>query len=104
MRKSGTSHGQTECVSFWEDGKWGTQVGCNVLLPVVCEKKLSPSPQIPKYQIAGQNQSDQLLGEAPALVNAGSSNTISSDYIMKSLSTSCLLAIFLSCFVYYQNK
>lgn len=42
MRKAEPVDGQTECVSFWEDAKWGTQVGCLVLLPVVCEKKLTP--------------------------------------------------------------
>lgn len=42
MKKAEAHDGQTECVSFWEDAKWGTQVGCLVLLPVVCEKKLTP--------------------------------------------------------------
>lgn len=42
MKKAEPVDGQTECVSFWEDAKWGTQVGCLVLLPVVCEKKLMP--------------------------------------------------------------
>lgn len=41
MKKAEPVDGQTECVSFWEDAKWGTQVGCLVLLPVVCEKKLT---------------------------------------------------------------
>lgn len=26
MKKSDPVEGQTECVSFWADGKWGTQV------------------------------------------------------------------------------
>ena len=42
MKKTEPTGGQTECVSFWADAKWGTQVGCTVLLPVVCEKKLTP--------------------------------------------------------------
>lgn len=42
MRKAEPVDGQTECVSFWNDAKWGTQVGCQVLLPVVCERKLTP--------------------------------------------------------------
>lgn len=42
MKKPEQVGDQTECVSFWEDSKWGTQVGCLVLLPVVCEKKLTP--------------------------------------------------------------
>lgn len=42
MKKAEPVDGQTECVSFWEDAKWGTQVGCLVLLPVVCERKLTP--------------------------------------------------------------
>lgn len=42
MKKAEPVDGQTECVSFWEDAKWGTQVGCLVLLPVVCERKLIP--------------------------------------------------------------
>ncbi|KAG9510194.1 hypothetical protein GZH46_01272, partial [Fragariocoptes setiger] len=42
MKKADPVEGQTECVSFWEDAKWGTQVGCQVLLPVVCEMKLPP--------------------------------------------------------------
>lgn len=42
MMKAEPVDGQTECVSFWGDAKWGTQVGCLVLLPVVCERKLTP--------------------------------------------------------------
>lgn len=40
MKKTDNTDGQTECVSFWEDGTWGTQVGCSVLLPVVCQSKI----------------------------------------------------------------
>lgn len=46
MKKAPPVDGQTECVSFWEDAKWGTQVGCQVLLPVVCERKLTPMSRL----------------------------------------------------------
>lgn len=52
MKKAEPVDGQTECVSFWNDAKWGTQVGCLVLLPVVCEKKLTP---ISRYNSDGPN-------------------------------------------------
>lgn len=50
MKKAEPVDGQTECVSFWEDAKWGTQVGCLVLLPVVCEKQLPPIKRYPDGQ------------------------------------------------------
>lgn len=54
MKKAEPVDGQTECVSFWEDAKWGTQVGCLVLLPVVCERKLPPT----KRYLEGVNGQD----------------------------------------------
>lgn len=55
MKKAEPVDGQTECVSFWEDAKWGTQVGCLVLLPVVCERKLPP---IKRYSPDGSGAQD----------------------------------------------
>lgn len=68
MKKAESSDGQTECVSFWEDAKWGTQVGCTVLLPVVCEKKLAP---MPRYVLTPNNS--ELVEQAP-MVNSANSN------------------------------
>lgn len=63
MKKAEPVDGQTECVSFWEDARWGTQVGCLVLLPVVCEKKLTPISRLsdgPNGSISSQSEQQQM--------------------------------------------
>jgi len=63
MKKADSTDGQTECVSFWEDAKWGTQVGCLVLLPVVCEKKLTPVSRLsegPEGSFTSQYEQQQM--------------------------------------------
>lgn len=91
MRKAESSNGQTECISFWEDAKWGTQVGCTVLLPVVCEKKLAP---LVRYHNGGQNMSEQLIEQAP-IVNNGL-GSIPQIIGFNSIVSSCLVAILIS--------
>lgn len=72
MKKAEPVDGQTECVSFWEDAKWGTQVGCLVLLPVVCERKLPPIRRSSDGQdVALSSQSEQQLME-PVTLGANS--------------------------------
>lgn len=65
MKKAEPVDGQTECVSFWNDARWGTQVGCQVLLPVVCERKLTPISRVysegPNNSISSQFEQQQML-------------------------------------------
>lgn len=75
MKKTEVKDGQTECVSFWEDGKWGTQVGCQVLLPVVCEKKLTA---MAKYQIQQQQANGSEPSSEYSAINGVSSSASSS--------------------------
>lgn len=70
MKKTDPVNGNTECVSFWEDAKWSTSVGCSVLLPVVCEKKLTSSS---RYIDA--NNSSPLFGEVTSALAGGSMAT-----------------------------
>lgn len=73
MKKAEPVDGQTECVSFWEDAKWGTQVGCLVLLPVVCEKKLTPISRLtegPNGSITSQFEQQQMYpSSATSFIN-----------------------------------
>lgn len=70
MKKAEPVDGQTECVSFWEDAKWGTQVGCLVLLPVVCEKQLPP---IKRYQ---EGQDGTVQSELQQMYPVSSANHV----------------------------
>lgn len=71
MKKAESVDGQTECVSFWEDARWGTQVGCLVMLPVVCEKKLTAISRLndgPNGSISQFEQQQMLPTSGAALV------------------------------------
>jgi hypothetical protein len=80
MRKATPIDGQTECVSFWEDAKWGTNVGCQVLLPVVCEKKLTPVSRLTDGPNGSLSQFEQQMatmsGASQSLDRASVSLTI----------------------------
>lgn len=77
MKKAEPVDGQTECVSFWEDAKWGTQVGCMVLLPVVCEKKLPP---ISRYSIDGSEITSQ--SEQQQMYPLSGANKLNYNYLL----------------------
>lgn len=82
MRKTEPTNGNTECVSFWEDAKWSTSVGCTVLLPVVCEKKLTSTTRYPN----GNATNPGGFGETTSALAAA--NTL-----RRELSTSVILAM-----------
>lgn len=91
MKKADPVEGQTECVSFWEDAKWGTQVGCLVLLPVVCEKKLTPISRLtdgPNGNISSQYEQQQMSISA-----AGRLSLIGGAHLILSICTSLLYAL-----------
>lgn len=71
MKKAVPIDGQTECVSFWEDAKWGTNVGCQVLLPVVCEQKLTPVSRLAGVMEDGQGDSLSRLSEQQMATMSG---------------------------------
>ena len=95
MKKAEPVDGQTECVSFWNDAKWGTQVGCQVLLPVVCERKLTPISRVysegPNNSISSQFEQQQM-----APISAAQSST----YSLITL----LVFTFLTSYVYLTNS
>lgn len=90
MKKAEPVDGQTECVSFWEDAKWGTQVGCLVLLPVVCEKKLTPISRL----VEGPNGSVSSQYEQQQMPMTGSASTL--NYNHSTLISMNLMAIALT--------
>lgn len=89
MKKATPIDGQTECVSFWEDAKWGTNVGCQVLLPVVCEKKLTPISRL----IDGPNGSLSQFEQQQLATMSGSAHSGTASLTLTGLLT--LMAILL---------
>jgi hypothetical protein len=71
MKKATPVDGQTECVSFWEDAKWGTNVGCQVLLPVVCEKKLTPVSRLTDGPNGSLSQFEQQIASLSGASQSG---------------------------------
>lgn len=92
MKKAEPVDGQTECVSFWEDAKWGTQVGCQVLLPVVCERKLN---QVSRLSQDGPNGTISSQFEQQQMYNPLSGST-SYNSLLHGVYTLTLLATILS--------
>lgn len=71
MKKATATDGQTECVSFWEDAKWSTNVGCQVLLPVVCEKKLTPVSRLTDGPNGSLSQFEQQMATMSGASQSG---------------------------------
>lgn len=76
MKKAQPVDGQTECVSFWEDAKWGTNVGCQVLLPVVCEKKLTPVSRLTDGPNGSLSQFEQQMATMSGASNSGKTSLL----------------------------
>lgn len=96
MKKADPVEGQTECVSFWEDAKWGTQVGCLVLLPVVCEKKLTPISRYsdgPNGTISSQFEQQQMFPVSGVQSFNNNLNNFSTPiiYLIAALTTTTIL-------------
>lgn len=79
MKKAEPVDGQTECVSFWEDAKWGTQVGCLVLLPVVCERKLPP---ISRFSVDGSENPITSQSEQQQMYPLSGANKLHINYLL----------------------
>lgn len=96
MKKTQVKDGQAECVSFWEDGKWGTQVGCQVLLPVVCEKKIQP---MARYQIQTNGSEPSFESINGGSLGHGAANSLNDHQCFNKLTP--IISLFVTCVFYY---
>lgn len=96
LRKTEPIDGHTQCVTLWSDGKWGTQVGCQVLLPVVCEKRLNTIIGVTSAPInivpGGADDTTAYMGTSDPQLSSvsGSTGIIVGKF---NIFTDCLLAI-----------